>query len=94
MRWDRFIFCPGIGKLELQEKSMCLAVPMRIVKILDGGRALVKQDDLETEVELTLIEEPRVGDYVLIHAGYAIDLLDLQEAEERLKLFRALKETG
>jgi hydrogenase expression/formation protein HypC len=94
LRWDRFIFCPGIGKLELQEKSMCLAVPMRIVKILDGGRALVKQDDLETEVELTLIEEPRVGDYVLIHAGYAIDLLDLQEAEERLKLFRALKETG
>jgi hydrogenase expression/formation protein HypC len=73
---------------------MCLAVPMRIVKILDGGRALVKQDDLETEVELTLIEEPKVGDYVLIHAGYAIDLLDLQEAEERLKLFRALKETG
>ena len=73
---------------------MCLAVPMRIVKILEGGRALVKQDDLETEVELTLIEEPRVGDYVLIHAGYAIDLLDLQEAEERLKLFRALKETG
>ena len=73
---------------------MCLAVPMRIVKILDGGRALVKQDDLETEVELTLIEEPKVGDYVLIHAGYAIDMLDLQEAEERLKLFRALKETG
>jgi hydrogenase expression/formation protein HypC len=73
---------------------MCLAVPMRIVKILDGGRALVKQDDLEAEVELTLIEEPKVGDYVLIHAGYAIDLLDLQEAEERLKLFQALKETG
>ena len=73
---------------------MCLAVPMRIVKILDGGRALVKQDDLETEVELTLIEEPKVGDYVLIHAGYAIDMLDLQEAEERLKLFRALKEMG
>ena len=73
---------------------MCLAVPMKIVKILEGGKALVKQDDLETEVDLTLIEDPKVGDYVIIHAGYAIDLLDLEEAEERLKLFRALEETG
>jgi hydrogenase expression/formation protein HypC len=73
---------------------MCLAVPMKIVTILEGGKALVKQDDLETEVDLTLIEDPKVGDYVIIHAGYAIDLLDLEEAEERLKLFRALEEAG
>jgi hydrogenase expression/formation protein HypC len=67
---------------------------MKIVKILEGGKALVKQDDLETEVDLTLIEDPKVGDYVIIHAGYAIDLLDLEEAEERLKLFRAMEEAG
>ena len=73
---------------------MCLAVPMKIVKILDEGKALVKQDELETEVDLTLIQDPKVGDYVIIHAGYAIDLLDLEEAEERLKLFRAMEEAG
>jgi hydrogenase expression/formation protein HypC len=73
---------------------MCLAVPMKIVKIDSAGKALVKQDDLETEVDLTLIEDPKVGDYVIIHAGYAIDLLDLEEAQERLKLFRALEESG
>jgi len=73
---------------------MCLAVPMRIVKILADGKALVKQDDLETEVDLTLIQDPNVGDYVIIHAGYAIDSLDLAEAEERLKLFRAMEEAG
>lgn len=73
---------------------MCLAVPMEITKILDGGRALVRQDELETEVDVTLIEEAKVGDFVIIHAGYAIDLLDLQEAEERLKLFRAMEEPG
>lgn len=73
---------------------MCLAVPMEITKILDGGKALVRQDELETEVDLTLIEDPKVGDYVIIHAGYAIDLLDLQEAGERLKLFRAMEEAG
>jgi hydrogenase expression/formation protein HypC len=70
---------------------MCLAVPMKIVKILEEGKALVKQDDLETEVDLSLIQAANVGDYVIIHAGYAIDLLDLEEAEERLKLFRAME---
>jgi len=73
---------------------MCLAVPMEIVKIDGLGKALVKQDDLETEVDLTLIEDPKVGDYVIIHAGYAIDLLDMEEALERLKLFRAIEESG
>jgi hydrogenase expression/formation protein HypC len=71
---------------------MCLAVPMKIVKILEHGKALVEQDELATEVDLTLIEDPKVGDYVIIHAGYAIDLLDLEEAEERLKLFRGMEE--
>jgi len=73
---------------------MCLAVPMKIMKILDDGRAVVAQDELETEVDLTLIDNPRVGDYVIIHAGYAIDLLDMAEAEERLQIFRSLEESG
>lgn len=73
---------------------MCLAVPMKITKILEDGKALVRQDELETEVDLTLIQDPKIGDFVIIHAGYAIDLLDLQEAEERLKLFRAMEEAG
>ena len=71
---------------------MCLAVPMQIVMILADGKALVKQDDLETEVDLSLIQDPNVGDYVIIHAGYAIDSLDLEEAEQRMKLFRAMED--
>ena len=73
---------------------MCLAVPMQIVKILADGKALVKQDELETEVDLSLIQDPNVGDYVIIHAGYAIDSLDLEEAEQRMKLFRAMEDNG
>jgi hydrogenase expression/formation protein HypC len=83
-----------MGKLEFQEENMCLAVPMKISKIFEGGKALVKQANLETEVDLSLIEEPKVGDYVIIHAGYAIELLDLEDAVERLKLFRAMEEAG
>jgi hydrogenase expression/formation protein HypC len=66
---------------------------MKIEKILEPGKALVRRDDLVTEVDLSLIEVPKVGDYVIIHAGYAIDLLDLEEAEERLKMFRAMEES-
>ena len=73
---------------------MCLAVPMQIIKILADGKALVKQDELETEVDLTLIPDPQVGDYVIIHAGYAIESLDLEEAEQRLKLFQAMEDDG
>ena len=51
-------------------------------------------DVMLSEVDLTLIRDPKIGDYVIIHAGYAIDLLDLEEAEERLKLFRAMEEAG
>ena len=73
---------------------MCLAVPMKIVEILADGKALVRQDELETEADLTLIQDPKVGDYVIIHAGYAIESLDLEEAEERLELFRSVDEAG
>ena len=66
---------------------------MKIEKMLTEGKAVVKQDELETEVDLSLIQDPKVGDYVIIHAGYAIDLLDLEEAEERLKLFRAMEDS-
>jgi hydrogenase expression/formation protein HypC len=67
---------------------------MKIIKLLEDGKALVKKDDLETEVDLTLIQDAKVGDFVIIHAGYAIDLLDLEEAQVRLELFRAMEEAG
>lgn len=73
---------------------MCLAVPMRIVEITAAGKGIVKQDDLEIEVDLTLVENPKKGDYVIIHAGFAIEVLDLDEAEERLELFREVEEAG
>jgi hydrogenase expression/formation protein HypC len=73
---------------------MCLAVPMQIIKIDDEKKAIVKQDDLEAEVDLSLVENPKEGDYVIIHAGYAIDILDFEEAEQRLELFRAVEEAA
>jgi len=68
---------------------MCLSVPARIIQI-DGTRARVDVLGNETETDLRLIEKPRVGDYVLIHAGFAIEKLPTAEAQQRLDLFKEL----
>ena len=71
---------------------MCLAVPLQITTILDDERAMVQQGSTELEVNTSLLQEARAGDFVIVHAGFAIEVLDLEEAEERLELFRQLEE--
>jgi hydrogenase expression/formation protein HypC len=67
---------------------MCLAVPMELVQIDDDGQfGQVELEGVSYKVNLTLIDEPVTGDYLLVHAGTAIEKLDLEEAEERLRLF-------
>lgn len=63
------------------EDSMCLAVPLRISRIIDRERALVLVGNSDMEVNISLIEDPQKGDYVLVHAGYAIERLERNEAE-------------
>jgi hydrogenase expression/formation protein HypC len=69
---------------------MCLAIPMRIRAIRPDGMAIGDLDGAEREIDLSLIAEPRVGDYVIVHTGYAIEKLDEKEADERLALFKEL----
>jgi hydrogenase expression/formation protein HypC len=59
---------------------------MRVERLLPEGKALVRQDGLETVVDVSLVENARPGDHLIIHAGYAIEILDSAEAAERLKL--------
>jgi hydrogenase expression/formation protein HypC len=67
---------------------MCLAIPLEIVELLDGARALVRQGDGTLEVDVSLLDDPQPGDHVLVHAGFALEVLDLQEASERLAMLR------
>ena len=68
---------------------MCLAIPMKIVET-DGQRAKVEVDGVQTKANVSLIESPSPGDYVIIHAGFAIERLDTTEAEARIRLFSEL----
>lgn len=67
---------------------MCLAIPMKLVQV-DGPSGKVLEGGIRREVRLDLVDPPpRVGQYLLIHAGYAIQVLDEDEAEETLELLR------
>ena len=72
---------------------MCLAIPALIKKI-DGEQGVVDIDGLTREVSLQLTPDARVGDYVLLHTGFAIGIIDAEEAEETLKIFREMSACG
>ncbi|MFH0787977.1 MAG: HypC/HybG/HupF family hydrogenase formation chaperone [Pseudomonadota bacterium] len=66
---------------------MCLAIPSRIVEINDG-LGTIDVDGVIRKVSLLLIEDPQVGDYVIVHAGFAIHKIDEIAALESLTLLR------
>lgn len=66
---------------------MCLAVPMRI-KSVNGDLGKVDIGGVEREIGLTLIDEPKVGDFVLVHAGFAIQKIDEEEAAKTMELLK------
>jgi hydrogenase expression/formation protein HypC len=68
---------------------MCLAVPVKIVSI-DGDAAEIEIAGVRRRVSIALTPEARVGDYVLLHTGYAIGVVDETEAEETLKLLEEI----
>lgn len=72
---------------------MCLAVPMRVMTI-DGDIAICEIDGVRREASLMLVEGIAVQDYLLIHAGFAIERLDEAEAEETLRLMREVLSQG
>jgi len=66
---------------------MCLAIPVKVEKLLEDDQAIVELSGVKTTISLALVEDIRIGDYVLLHVGYALIIHDPQKAEETLKLF-------
>ena len=66
---------------------MCLAVPVRVVELCGDDAAIVDLGGIRKEVSLALVEDVAVGDYVILHVGYALTKLDPAEAEKTLALF-------
>jgi len=68
---------------------MCLSIPAKILSI-DGDQAKVSVRGAEYSAGLQMIDDPEVGDYVLLHAGFAIQKMSNEEAKETLKLLREM----
>jgi len=65
---------------------MCLAIPGKVVAVLEGNRAAVDFGGTRREVDTTFVR-PEVGQYVLVHAGFAMQVLDEEDAKETLALW-------
>jgi len=72
---------------------MCLAVPVKVVSI-NGNEAEVEIGGVRRRVSIALTPEAKVGDYVLLHTGYAINVIDEAEAQETLKLLTEMISFG
>ncbi len=70
---------------------MCLAIPAEIIKI-EGTDGIAEIGGVKREVDLRMLEDVKVGDYVIIHAGFGIQKLDAKEAEETLAMLREIAE--
>ena len=70
---------------------MCLAIPVRITE-LNGDMAVGEVGGVERDVSVMMTTGVKVGDYVIVHAGFAIQVVDQQEAQENLKILREMAE--
>lgn len=70
---------------------MCLAIPLKITEI-DGNDAVGERDGIRRKIRLDFISSPQIGDYVIVHAGFAIERLDAQQAEEDIAAAREVED--
>ncbi len=69
---------------------MCLAVPMKIIEIKDDRTGIAESGGVSRKVNLKLLDDCSVGDYVIIHAGFAIEKLNEAQAAKSVALFDEL----
>lgn len=72
---------------------MCLAIPARVIELSPDDQAVVDLAGVRKTISLALVSDIQVGDYVIVHVGYALSRLDTLEAERTLALFRTAEAT-
>lgn len=66
---------------------MCLAVPAKIIELLDGQKAKVSVGGVQKVISVSLVDDLEIGDFVLVHVGHALSKVDSEEAQKTLELF-------
>ena len=70
---------------------MCLAIPLRIAEI-EGNEAVGERNGIRRKIRVDFLREPKVGDYVIVHAGFAIERLSEKEALESIEAAREVED--
>ncbi len=70
---------------------MCLSIPAEIITVEENGRALVSVGGTRYRASLTLVDDVKEGDFILLHSGYAIGKIDPERARETLNLMSEIK---
>lgn len=65
---------------------MCLAVPMVVTEVIDGDTATVTLDGVSTQISIALTPGVQPGDFVIVHVGFALEVLDADAARQTLEL--------
>lgn len=72
---------------------MCLGLPSKVINI-DGNNAEVEMMGVTNRISIELLENVKVGDYVLVHAGCAIQVVDQEEAARTIEIFNEIRQLG
>jgi hydrogenase expression/formation protein HypC len=73
-----------------EDKIVCLAIPAQIIALNDHDRAVVNIGGIEKEISVILLDDVCIGDFVIVHVGYALSKLNQVEAQKTLKLFEGM----
>lgn len=65
---------------------MCLAIPAKVIEMREGDNAIISVEGVKKEISLALVADVKIGDFVLVHVGYALNKISPEEAEKTLKL--------
>jgi hydrogenase expression/formation protein HypC len=84
-------YTPVRSTIDHPVRSMCIAVPAEVLEIKEGNIGVVDYGELKQEVRLDLVEV-KVGEFVLVHVGFAIQKLSREEGLETREIFRQLHE--
>lgn len=76
-----------------EDVAMCLGIPAKVTLVDDSGHGKVDYLGTKVRVDFSLLDEVRPGDWVIVHAGFAITKLDEDEAQETLSLLREIAAT-
>jgi hydrogenase expression/formation protein HypC len=75
---------------------VCLAVPLKVERFVGASRAVAGEtgSEIEIEIDVSMVPGVKLGDYVIVHAGFAIQIVEAEDAEERVELFRQIAEAA